>query len=235
MSAFVLAFPTVRLLVVAATRPEVAPLISRMASPVAHHRVLTGSLGPHRLDVLLTGVGMVATAVWCTRALAIGGYDAALNLGVCGSFNPALPPPTVVHVTSEQLPELGAEDGASFVTLSDLGLLQADEFPWSGGRLVNAEPPALTGLDALPRAAGITVNTVHGDTASIARVVARCAPDVESMEGAAFAYACLVAGVPFAQVRAVSNRVERRNRAAWDMAGAVRELGRAALHLLEQP
>ena len=39
------------------------------------------------------------------------------------------------------------------------------------------------------------------------------------MEGAAFMYACLIAGVPFAQVRAVSNRVERRNRAAWDLAG----------------
>jgi len=52
------------------------------------------------------------------------------------------------------------------------------------------------------------------------------------MEGAAFMYACLIAGVPFAQVRAVSNRVERRNRAAWDLAGAIENLGRVSLKLL---
>jgi futalosine hydrolase len=53
------------------------------------------------------------------------------------------------------------------------------------------------------------------------------------MEGAAFMFACRASGVPFAQVRAVSNRVERRNRAAWDLAGAVRELGRVSLQLVE--
>ena len=73
---------------------------------------------------------------------------------------------------------------------------------------------------------------MHGHEPSIAEVTARYAPDVESMEGAAFMYACLVAGVPFAQVRTVSNRVERRNREAWDLKGAVDELGRVALTLL---
>ena len=48
-----------------------------------------------------------------------------------------------------------------------------------------------------PRIVGVT-----GDEASIARVVERARPDVESMEGAAFMYACLSAGVPFAEVRA---------------------------------
>lgn len=209
-----------------------APLISRVANPVAHNRVLSGALGAHKLDVLLTGVGMVATAVWATRALAIGGYDLALNLGVCGSFNPAFTPGTAVHVTSEQLPELGAEDGEAFLPLQDLGLLDPDAFPYTGGRLVNDAPPALPGLAELPTGAGITVNTVHGSDATITAVMGRCAPDVESMEGAAFMYACLVAGVPFAQVRAVSNRVERRNREAWDLAGAVQRLGDVSLRLL---
>ena len=221
-----------RVLIVAATRPEVAPLIAAIANPVEYHRVTSGAIGPHHVDTLLTGVGMVATAVWCSRALAIGGYDLALNLGVCGSFNPAFHPPTVVHVKSDMFSELGAEDGPRFLSLQDLGLLEPDVFPYSGGRLVNTEPPALTGLADLPVASGITVNTVHGEDAAIAAVIARCAPDVESMEGAAFMYACLASGVTFAQVRAVSNRVERRNRAAWDLGGAVDQLGHASLRLL---
>ncbi len=221
-----------RVLVVAATRAEVAPLIAHFSNPIAHNRVLSGLYGPHKIDVLLTGVGMVATAVWATRALAIGGYDVALNLGVCGSFSSSLPSPGAVHVTSDVMSELGVEDGPTFLTLQEIGLLPADEFPWTGGRIVNPEPPQLPGLAALPAASGITVNTVHGDDSSIAAVTARYAPDVESMEGAAFMYACLVAGVPFAQVRTVSNRVERRNREAWDLKGAVDELGRVALTLL---
>jgi len=224
----------VRILVVAATRPEVTPLLSSLTPVVEHDRSITGTFGSHHVDVLLTGVGMVATAVWCTRALATSRYDLALNLGVCGSFVRTLPPATVVHVTSDMLPELGAQDGPRFLTLQELGLQDPDAFPLTGGRLVNAQPPALPALNELPVASGITVNTVHGEDGSIAEVVGRCAPDVESMEGAAFMYACLATGVPFAQVRAVSNRVERRNRAGWDLAGAVRQLGHVASRLLEQ-
>jgi futalosine hydrolase len=57
-------------------------------------------------------------------------------------------------------------------------------------------------------------------------------PLVESMEGAAFMYACLIHDVPFAQVRAVSNVVERRNRATWKMDEAIRNLGVAAVQIL---
>jgi len=221
-----------RVLVVAATRPEVAPLISELANAARHNQVVSGTLGAHKLDVLFTGVGMVATAAWCTRALAIGGYDVALNFGVCGSFNPEMPTSSVVHVTSDVLAELGVEDGPRFHTLQEIGLLEPDEFPYTGGRLLNEAFPPLAGLEDLPVASGITVNTVHGEEESISSIRSRYAPDVESMEGAAFMYACLIAGVPFAQVRAVSNRVERRNRAAWDLAGAIQHLGRVSLKLL---
>ena len=37
-------------------------------------------------------------------------------------------------------------------------------------------------------------------------------------------YACLIQGSPFAQVRAVSNFVERRNRGAWKIGEADRRL-----------
>ena len=46
-------------------------------------------------------------------------------------------------------------------------------------------------------------------------------------------YASLIAGVPFAQVRAVSNAVERRNRGAWKIDAAIRALGDQAVQLLE--
>ena len=223
-----------RLLLVAATGLELAPLVGPLTpagSPADRMQAFTHS--SHQVDVLTTGVGMVATATWCSRALARQPYDLALNLGVCGSFSSAYRLGTVVNVVSDCLPELGAEDGGQFLTVHQLGLVGLDEPPFHGGRLVNPEPKAHALIGALPGVSGITVNTVHGDTESIERVVARLEPDVESMEGAAFMYACLVSGVRFAQVRAVSNMVERRNRAAWKLKEAVDALNDVALRVIE--
>jgi futalosine hydrolase len=211
-----------RILVVAATTPEIAPLVAGL-----------GDIGRHQIDVLTTGVGMVATAARCSQALSRTPYQLALNFGVCGSFGPELPPGTVVHVVRDRLSELGAEDDQAFLTIQQLQLLGDDEFPFRGGQLVNANPPANDALSRLPVVSGITVSTVHGNAQSIAAVVARFKPQIESMEGAAFMYACLIHGVPFAQVRAVSNLVERRNRPAWKLAEAIDSLNAAARSILD--
>lgn len=215
-----------RILVVAATEGEIAPVVARMCStPTRGTCVDTYTHAAHDVDVLITGVGMVATAAWCSRVLAQTPYGLALNLGVCGSFDRALAPGTVVHVVSDRLAELGAEGDERFLTLEELQLPGESEF-------VNLEPPANPALERLPAVTGITVNTAHGSERSIAAVVRRFTPQVESMEGAAFMSACLIHQIPFAQVRAVSNFVERRNREAWKMADAIRSLGDAALTIL---
>jgi futalosine hydrolase len=225
----------VHVLVVAATAAEVAPVVSQLRHTANRSaRVTRYSGGGHDIDVLISGVGMVATAAWTSRELNRERYDLALNLGVCGSFNRLLEPGRVVHVVSDRLVELGAEDGDAFLTIHELKLLGDDEFPFQQGRLVNAAPPAHRGLTELTAVDGITVNTVHGDERSIACVVERFKPDVETMEGAGFMYACLIHGIPFAQIRAVSNAVERRNRGAWKMDVAIRQLGAAAARLLDQ-
>jgi futalosine hydrolase len=203
------------ILVVAATGLEI-PAVS------------SGPRGHHQIDVLVTGVGMVASAARCAQALARGRYDVAYNFGVCGAFDRSLPPGTVVHVVSDRVSELGVEDGPGLLMLKDLGLAQDD------GELRNEVPPANAVLRTLPSVRAITVNTVHGRAESIAAVVARWSPQVESMEGAAFAYASTISGVPYAQVRAVSNIVERRNRDAWRLDLAIRNLNDTALRMLDQ-
>jgi futalosine hydrolase len=223
-----------RFLLVTATDLEIAPLVERLTLVSRSSDRLRGfTLAGHHVDVLTTGVGMIATATWCARVLAQQQYDLAINLGVCGSFDPACPPGTVVHVMADCIPELGAEDGERFLTVQELGLLGPDDPPFVGGRLVNPHAPENPVIAGLRPVNGITVNTVHGNEPSIGRVAERFKPDVESMEGAAFMYACLVAGRRFVQVRAVSNLVERRNRAAWKLAEAVAALNDVALRLIE--
>jgi futalosine hydrolase len=223
------------MLIVAATAAEIAPLLAALQQrPGGDTRLGTCRHGAHDVEVLTTGVGMVATAAWTSRLLAQRDYDLALNLGVCGSFDPAIPLGAVVHVISEELPEMGAEADDRFLTLRDLKLLADDEFPFRSGRLVNAEPPDIPPLQSLTRVRGITINTIHGSDTSIAAVRQRCDPQVETMEGAAFMYACLIRQVRFAEVRAVSNVVEKRNRAAWKLGEAIDNLNAAALHILDQ-
>ena len=202
-----------RILIVGATPFEVSPLTARLRYVAASgRRSASYTFRSHDVDVLTTGVGMVATAAWCSRAYAAEHYDLALNVGLCGSFDSSIAPVSVVHVTADRIVELGAEDGARFLTIHEMQLLGEDEFPFKSGLLVNAAPPALGPLQELRTVTGITVNTVHGNASTIAAVRERFSPEIETMEGAAFMYASLIAGVPFAQVRAVSNVVERRNR-----------------------
>jgi futalosine hydrolase len=78
------------------------------------------------------------------------------------------------------------------------------------------------------------VNTVHGNARSIAAVTRRFKPQVESMEGAAFMYACLIHQIPFAEVRAVSNVVEKRNRAAWKLREAIDNLNTTAQQIVDR-
>jgi futalosine hydrolase len=224
-----------RLLIVAATRPEIAPLLDHLGPPIAiDARHARHASEHHEVDVLIAGVGMVATAVWVTQALTRTTYDAAYNFGVCGAFDDELPIGSVVHVVSDRLSELGAEDGEAFLPIEALGLMGPDEFPFADGWLRNSAPPEGETLGRLPAVRGITVSTVHGRESSIAAVRARHQPQVESMEGAAFMYACHAAGVSHAQVRAISNRVERRNRSAWQMGPAIQALGAVARAIVEE-
>lgn len=221
------------LLIVSATYMEIAPLVAKLKFVSENDRRMKGyTFGRHQVDVLITGIGMVATAAWTAQALARKKYDAALNFGVCGSFDKALETGKVIHVLTDRIAELGAEDGDDFLSVHELNLLGENEFPFMWGQLVNQSVPAVEKILGLPGVNGITVNTVHGNDASIAKTIKRFNPHVESMEGAAFFYCCMTEKIPCAQVRAVSNFIERRNREAWNMALAIKNLNETAFDII---
>jgi futalosine hydrolase len=213
-----------RMLIASATTTEIAPLLAAFGTvPEGCNGIRHAG---HEIDVLVTGVGMVAMAARCSRAMAETRYEFALNIGVCGSFDRALGPATVVHIVSDRIAELGAEDGEHFLTIEELRLPGEASFS-------NTNPPSNAALSALPAVTAITVNTVHGNAQSIAAAARRFRPQVESMEGAAFMCACLMSSVPFAQVRAVSNAVEPRDRESWRIQEALAALAAVTLKIVE--
>ena len=166
-----------------------------------------------RVKILITGVGMVNTAYYLGRH-AGNNVDALVNVGICGAFNKKLSLGEVVNVVSDRLSEFGAEDNKKFIRFEDLKLGGKSSFVLKNGIKMNS----------LKKVNGITVNTVHGNKKNIRRVVALFNPDVESMEGAAFAMACDVLKKTGIQIRAVSNYVERRDKSKWKMSLAVKNL-----------
>jgi hypothetical protein len=55
-----------RMLVAAATAMEVEPFVAKLGNATTRGpRVNSYTSAAHQIDVLVTGVGMVATATWC--------------------------------------------------------------------------------------------------------------------------------------------------------------------------
>jgi futalosine hydrolase len=176
-------------------------------------------------DFLHTGIGMVAMTYALTRHLSEYRYDLVVNIGVAGAIDPDLQLGTVVAISEDHFYELGAQDGDRFLTFAEIGLPVQD-------RIV-PENYFLPAQLKFPSVAAVTVNTVHGEEKAIETLRTRSAAAVESMEGAAFYYVCNGFGLRCLQLRAVSNRVERRNRDAWDLPLAVSRLSEAVLQVLQ--
>jgi futalosine hydrolase len=190
-----------RILFVAATEAEVGGLISGLGVEVSgleKRNTFTIRHTTHKPDhrVLITGVGMVATAYALGRELAANKYDLAINLGIAGSFDRNIALGDVVEITTDAIAGLGAEDDDTFVPISQMGF----------GESVFIATESLVNVSNkfnLKEVTAITVNTVHGNEASIQKIQKRLNPQIESMEGAASFYECREAGVPCLQIRAV--------------------------------
>lgn len=156
---------------------------------------------------------MVATAYSLGKQLATHTYDLVINAGIAGSFDRTLRLGEVVQVSEDLFAEMGAEDDEDFLPIDKLGFGESMVKPLKSNLKSN-----------LKQVRAITVNRIHGNETTIYNTMSRFHPQIESMEGAAFYYGCNQAGIPSLQIRSISNYVERRNRASWDITLAVRNL-----------
>jgi len=214
-----------RVLVVTATPGEIRPLMEGLGKGVAlTDRLTSYRIGSLQLDVIVTGVGMVATTYFLTRLLATQvGYTLAINAGICGSFIDDLAIGEVVIVNKDEFSELGAESSLGFIPLSGLGLTNPDQSPFQNG-IIHVDDIDCKPFAALRRVSGVTVNTVHGCNESIRKFRLRDTSDIETMEGAAFFYVCRLENLKCVQLRAISNYVEARDLSKWNTKLAIENL-----------
>ncbi|MCB0632158.1 MAG: futalosine hydrolase [Saprospiraceae bacterium] len=212
-----------QLLIASATGFEIAPLEEWLQIHAIRTDNYRYQLGSARIDLLITGVGIPLSAYSFGKLFARQSYDLCIQAGIAGAFDRSLEIGDVLQVTSESFGDLGIEEAdGHFISAVELGLIDAQQPPFTNGRLLS---PADGDLPVfLRQVSATTVNKVHGQTKSIAAFQSRSDAQLESMEGACFAYACLMEQLPFLQIRSISNYVESRNREAWDISLAIQNL-----------
>ena len=222
-----------QLLLTCATPFESAPLRQHFGMPLLPdgqtclHRMAFGEI-----VLLHTGIGMLNTTWHLGRYLLQEAPEMALQFGIAGAFVPGPEVLAVVEVIAETYAELGADSPEGYLDLEKMGF---PHFEAKGQRFFNEMKQTRAAMGLFPSVSGITVNRVSGTLAGIEALQQNWPAEVESMEGAAFFQACLRSNIPFREIRAISNRVEPRNKANWKMKEAIEIVNSALIRLLEDP
>ena len=174
--------------------------------------------------VVAAGVGPAFAAAGAAFALAEGGYALAVSAGIGGGFAGRAAVGELVVAGAIHAADLGAETPDGFRDVEALG--------FGSARFAVDAALAARWAEALRRAGRAaalgpiaTVSTATGTAATTAELAARI-PGVaaEGMEGAGVAAAAHKAGVPALEIRAISNAVGPRDRAAWRIGDALQAL-----------
>ncbi|MER6328855.1 futalosine hydrolase [Streptomyces sp. NPDC001034] len=173
------------------------------------------------IDLLAAGVGparaAASTAAALTAAaLAGASYDLVVSAGIGGGFAPGAPLGSLIVADAITVADLGAETADGFLPVTDLGF----------GTVTHRPPESL--VRGVAEATGartgtvLTVSTVTGTAARAAALRARHPHALaEGMEGFGVAEAADAQGVPVLEIRAISNPVGPRDRAAWRIGDAL--------------
>jgi futalosine hydrolase len=179
------------------------------------------------ISLLIAGVGSISTAWTMKQWLSVNEKpDLAINAGIAGSYKDDFETGDVVLPVSDCFADAGIEDGENFRTLSEAGLASSDEFPFIKGFLIADNRYIVQMKSLLKPVRAITVNTATGSEATRIKLLNKFNPDIETMEGATFFYICLKEDICFLALRAVSNRVETRNRSKWNISLALDNLSK---------
>jgi len=182
------------------------------------------------VDILITGVGMMATTYTLTTHILNKRPDFILQAGVAGCLDQGLPLTKIVLIENENIGDLGVQENGIFKTLFDLNLLEKSSYPWMDRKLPNNVEALKT--TALKIVDAVTVNEISTNRDRIVYYRTQLNASVESMEGAAMHYVCLQQKIRFLQMRALSNFVGERDKTKWVMDIAIANLNTEVIRFL---
>lgn len=205
-------------------RSRTAPSAPGHSHGSAHGTDRAPAYGGHVHDLLAAGVGPALAAASTAAALtgaALAGtpYDLVISTGIAGGFPPEAPIGSLVLADRITAADLGAETPDGFLPVTELGF----------GTVTHHPPPALVRRVASVIGARtgtvLTVSTVTGSARRATALRTRHPHALaEAMEGFGVAEAATAHTTPVLELRAVSNPVGPRDRAAWRIGDALTAL-----------
>jgi futalosine hydrolase len=194
-------------------------------------------------NLVVTGIGAVNTAHALTQYLAMKPRPSlVIQTGVAGAYVPAkVSVGSVLLADTEIYGDLGVLTPDGWRPMEEIGIPLVAARASQDARF-NYFPLDRALVERASKAAGplvartgkfLTLSQVTGVRALGDTLHERFGALCESMEGAAAAHVCALHDVPFLEVRGVSNLVENRDRAKWQIVEAAAAAQRVVLRLLE--
>ena len=222
------------LALVTATAAEMRAALAGIAvnADVPDRGACPGQVGGREMLLVVTGVGPVNAALETGACLEQYAITGVLNVGVAGSFDLARAPlGSAVTATAEVYAEYGLAGGDGLVSAERFAFPQWDDGSQRVMQRMKLDPETAAramGL-CLPQGVilgtGLTVAGVTGTSERAQALQTLHGALTESMEGFALALACLTRGLPFLEVRTISNGVGEKDRAKWKLNEAMTGLG----------
>jgi futalosine hydrolase len=192
--------------------------------------------------LVIAGIGAVNTAHALTRHLVTQPKPSlVIQTGIAGAYVPAgIPVGAVVLASEEVYADVGVITTDGWRSAEEIGIPLVEATATSPARFNNfqldahlvARAAAVCGPLVARTGRFLTLSQVTGVRALGDALHARFDALCESMEGAAAAHVCALHGVPFLEVRGISNLVEDRDRSKWrirEAAGAAQLVVRRLL------
>lgn len=215
-----------RIFIIAATELELAPV----------RNILLKAQLPFSFSFHLTGVGLLGSTYALLKLIYredIGAEDWVFGVGIAGSFSEKLAIKQVVWVAQDQVDRCGADEGGRFCDVFDMGLIEKDVFPYQDKLLSNPYAAQLR-LGTIPSVRAVTGNEMSTQTKRIDFLRRVQKAEIETMEGAAWHYVCLLEKINFIQIRAISNFVGVRDKAQWFIQESLTELAKNVLEVIQR-
>ena len=220
------------ILIVAATELEIKPLLADAEQINDQPRLYKKNIAKVQTHILIGGIGTAFMAYKLTKALSMHKYTFVINAGIGGAFSNLFSLGEVLNVHNEVFAGIGLLDKEKFTDLFEMNLLTEGEFPFTKNFLHNFSLINNKVIEALPLGNGVTVNTLFTNNMGIDLRYEKLNPHIESMEGAAVFYVCMMEHVPFVEIRAISNYVGETNKNFWKIPLAVENLNKVVIEAL---
>ena len=183
------------------------------------------------IDILITGIGLTAATYHLLKQITLKRPGLVIQGGVAGCFAEKIPLGEVVAVKKEVIADQSVIESEKLKTVFDLELVPRDQFPFTKGWLENNHK-VLEKIN-LKIVKAISVNEITTSEQRVKFYKDAFDPLIESMEGAALHYTCLMEKIPFIQLRSISNYIAERNKTKWDMKTAICNLNNELIKLVE--